>query len=528
MADIISLQELADAKLDAKSLEQFINGGVDEDVLTRLSQQYPTIKKLLLEFQRYNGRAYKTYAEMDADKANLPSKSKVTVTNDATASNNGDWQWDGEVLTKSLHDVLLQSKMYTVQTVNGAENQLNDIYLSLLKFFIQYETDFSNLLSKASRINQYSFNQKVIDLFMNIDSIHKNSRSGNQDITAFYALFYELNKLDGIDLANLKSNAVATSFAADMHVPSDKFGVEKGDLKGLVLKPSVTQTDFDSLEVESPYIIYDEKLKKYVMVYTAYGQGHSSGIGWATSDDLLVWTKQGKLFSPSGIELNGDRYGTTGPCIYYYKGLYYLYYLGLNGQGYEGEPINMCLATTPSLTNPDWTYHGIKIPIQSQINWANEAIYHPNLFTFNNKWYMFFNARGNIDGVVAERFGYATSDAIDGKWAVSEQRVSEPLEINQTFIRAGDPAVFEYGGLIYVFYFSILDSGKAIDHWGWTTPAEFPNNWRFGGDLLNNTPSYQNAYAHKPFVVKKDNVLYHYYTAVGDQGRCIALKTYDI
>ena len=113
MADIISLQELADAKLDAQSLERFINGGVDEEVLTRLSQQYPTIKKLLLEFQRYNGRAYKTYAEMDADKANLSSKTKVTVTNDETASNNGDWQWDGVVFTKSSFDPLMQSKSYT-------------------------------------------------------------------------------------------------------------------------------------------------------------------------------------------------------------------------------------------------------------------------------------------------------------------------------------------------------------------------------------------------------------------------------
>lgn len=112
MADIISLQELADAKLDAQSLEQFINGGVDEDVLTRLSQQYPTIKKLLLEFQKYNGRAYKTYAEMDADKANLSSKTKVTVTNDETASNNGDWQWDGTTLTKSAYDPLVQGKAY--------------------------------------------------------------------------------------------------------------------------------------------------------------------------------------------------------------------------------------------------------------------------------------------------------------------------------------------------------------------------------------------------------------------------------
>lgn len=112
MADIISLQELADAKLDAQSLEQFINGGVDEEVLTRLSQQYPTIKKLLLEFQKYNGRAYKTYALMDADKTNIPAKSKVTVTNDATASNNGDWQWDGATFTKSAYDPLTQAKKY--------------------------------------------------------------------------------------------------------------------------------------------------------------------------------------------------------------------------------------------------------------------------------------------------------------------------------------------------------------------------------------------------------------------------------
>lgn len=527
MADsIITKQELIDAQKDAKTLEQVTSGDEFSDVMSRLGRVYPTLAKALrLIVEAGDVVPFPTTELLLAwTPDTAPRAAKALDTNKI-------YFWGKLTESETVdtwHDVgwgdFERAKRFTFIT----NSQINNIYLSLLKFFIQYETDFSILSSQRSQFNQHSFNQKVIDLFMSIDSIHKNSRSGNQDITAFYALFYELNKLDGIDLANLKSNAVATSFAADMHVPSDKFGVEKGDLKGLVLKPSVTQTDFDSLEVESPYIIYDEKLKKYVMVYTAYGQGHSSGIGWATSDDLLVWTKQGKLFSPSGIELNGDRYGTTGPCIYYYKGLYYLYYLGLNGQGYEGEPINMCLATTPSLTNPDWIYHGIKIPIQSQINWANEAIYHPNLFTFNNKWYMFFNARGNIDGVVAERFGYATSDAIDGKWAVSEQRVSEPLEINQTFIRAGDPAVFEYGGLIYVFYFSILDSGKAIDHWGWTTPAEFPMNWRFGGDLLDNTPSYQNAYAHKPFVVKKDNTLYHYYTAVGDQGRCIALKTYDL
>ena len=58
-------------------------------------------------------KAYKTYALMDADKANIPVNSKVTVTNDATSSNNGEWQWDGTTFTKSVYDPLQQSKNYT-------------------------------------------------------------------------------------------------------------------------------------------------------------------------------------------------------------------------------------------------------------------------------------------------------------------------------------------------------------------------------------------------------------------------------
>ncbi|MEQ1095090.1 hypothetical protein [Acinetobacter johnsonii] len=150
MADIISLQELADAKLDAQSLEQFINGGVDEEVLTRLSQQYPTIKKLLLEFQKYNGRAYKTYAEMDADKANLSPKTKVTVTNDSTESNNGDWQWDGVAFTKSAYDPLSQTKPFIDVLSNTNQKQATTFYHAP-----------SNLIEKESNEALFAVSIKV-------------------------------------------------------------------------------------------------------------------------------------------------------------------------------------------------------------------------------------------------------------------------------------------------------------------------------------------------------------------------------
>ncbi|WP_284085102.1 sialate O-acetylesterase [Acinetobacter haemolyticus] len=67
-------------------------------------------------------RAYKTFAEMDADKSNIPANSKVTVTNDANSSNNGDWQWDGTTFTKSVFgpdtNAFFKPKPITVNDLN--------------------------------------------------------------------------------------------------------------------------------------------------------------------------------------------------------------------------------------------------------------------------------------------------------------------------------------------------------------------------------------------------------------------------
>jgi len=70
-------------------------------------------------------RAYKTYAAMDADKANIPAKSKVTVTNDSTASNNGDWNWDGTTFTKSAYDPVSQAAADATTKANTAQANAN-------------------------------------------------------------------------------------------------------------------------------------------------------------------------------------------------------------------------------------------------------------------------------------------------------------------------------------------------------------------------------------------------------------------
>lgn len=75
--------------------------------------------------------AYKTYNAMVADKASIPAKSKVTVTNDGDLTKIGDYQFDGTSFTKSIYDPVTQvktdllSKEYGKNLYNPATIQLD-------------------------------------------------------------------------------------------------------------------------------------------------------------------------------------------------------------------------------------------------------------------------------------------------------------------------------------------------------------------------------------------------------------------
>jgi predicted GH43/DUF377 family glycosyl hydrolase len=52
-------------------------------------------------------------------------------------------------------------------------------------------------------------------------------------------------------------------------------------------------------------------------------------------------------------------------------------------------------------------------------------------------------------------------------------------------------------------------------------------NWTkwTGSDLVEPGESYDKTYAHKPWVLKYNGVVYHFYCAVSNEGRVIALAT---
>ena len=125
MADIITVQELKDASLDAQTLETFVNGTETQVNNPRLlpNVNIGSIAELRKKVQAKvdqqlatlpNGRkGYPTLAAAQAAQATLAANTVVEVTNDATATNNGVYLWDGTTLVKSNNDVLGQAKAYT-------------------------------------------------------------------------------------------------------------------------------------------------------------------------------------------------------------------------------------------------------------------------------------------------------------------------------------------------------------------------------------------------------------------------------
>lgn len=143
---IISNQKIEEEKSRAEEVEQELGilistqqSDLDSEVQRAIAAEAVIDAKF--NANGVGNRAYKTYAEMDTDKANIPAKSKVTVTNDITSSNNGDWQWDGTTFTKSIYDPISQAAADATAKANAAETNAkthSDAKVELSQAISQY------------------------------------------------------------------------------------------------------------------------------------------------------------------------------------------------------------------------------------------------------------------------------------------------------------------------------------------------------------------------------------------------------
>ena len=299
---------------------------------------------------------------------------------------------------------------------------------------------------------------------------------------------------------------------------------------GLILVP-----ESQDKMVDSPSIFKHED--SWYMIYIIYdGRGYETWI--AQSNDLLNWTTQGKIMSFTENTWDANQkagyialqdYTWNGSYeVEKYDDKYWMSYLGGASEGYEAGILGIGIAYTDSLIAiKEWKSlsHPVMLPGDEDARWYdNMTIYKSTVIQDKNKtlghpFVMFYNAK-SIEANNAERIAMATSDDMK-HWT---RYGKEPVIDHNTGI-AGDAFITRMDDIWVMFYFGASWKPGAFERFACSYDLENWTVWE-GDDLISPSESYDSEFAHKPFVIKYDGTVYHFYCAVdSNNNRGIALAT---
>lgn len=284
--------------------------------------------------------------------------------------------------------------------------------------------------------------------------------------------------------------------------------------------------------IDSPTIF--RKNNAWYMVYIVFdGQGYETWL--AKSKDLLHWETKGKILSftentwdanqkagyVSLVNINWD----GDYSVEKYRNRYWMTYLGGSTSGYEAGTLKIGLANTTKLTAPElWnTNHApILSPDDKDARWfENKTIFKSLVIRDKEKhtghdFVMYYNASGEGE---FESIGMAVSDDMQ-TW---KRFGKDPVMTRRKGI-CGDAQIAKIGEVYVMFYFGAFWKQGAFDRFACSYDLMNWTDWD-GNDLVAPSAKYDEQYAHKPWVIKWNGVVYHFYNAVGSEGRVIALAT---
>ncbi len=279
--------------------------------------------------------------------------------------------------------------------------------------------------------------------------------------------------------------------------------------------------------------VYRQDNRWYMIYITFDGSGYETAL--AVSDDLLNWQPLGNIlsFGASGwdgqqkagyIALQDFQWGGT-YALARYEGKYWMTYLGGALEGYETDPLSVGIAWSGTATKAvEWSRAGAPVltPSQSDARYFEKlTLYKSHVIwdkseSLGSPFVMYYNAKSESG---YERIAMAVSDNMKN-W---RRYGKEPVIDNGNGI-SGDPQVVKIGDVWVMFYFGAFWRPGAFDTFACSRDLVHWTKWQ-GPDLVAPSESWDGKYAHKPWVVKWNDVVYHFYCAVGDQGRVIALAT---
>jgi predicted GH43/DUF377 family glycosyl hydrolase len=285
--------------------------------------------------------------------------------------------------------------------------------------------------------------------------------------------------------------------------------------------------------VDSPTIFQKDSV--WYMTYIVFdGQGYETWL--SESEDLLHWKSKGKILSftentwdanqkAGYVSLINTKWGGD-YSVEAYQDKYWMTYLGGNTAGYEAGALKIGLANTTTLTEAiEWNRNTSPLlsPEDEDVRWFDNKTIYKSLVMRDTKkhtghpFIMYYNAKG--DTASYESIAMAVSDDM-----VDWKRYGENPVITRGKGICGDAQITKVGDIYVMFYFGAFWKPGAFERFACSYDLINWTDWE-GEDLISSSEAYDKKYAHKPWVIKWNGVVYHFYNAVGDNGRVIALAT---
>lgn len=280
---------------------------------------------------------------------------------------------------------------------------------------------------------------------------------------------------------------------------------------------------------------------RWYMLYVAIKDNVGYQTFLARSDDLLHWEKLGCVLSSR--RTGWDAWQTDGGVALYdlrwdgthelgtHEGRYWSSYIGGAKQGYEPDPLAIGLASTddpsvarewkPIAENPVLATDQNDVRDFEHRTLYKSAIIRDEQRTLGAPFVMFYNGKSEPYG--QEAIGIAVSDDLHewrryGHGPVVSNVGPSPWAIS------GDPQLVRMDDVWVMFYFGAFWKPNAFDTFACSYDLVHWTKWD-GPHLVEPSEPFDKTFAHKPWLLKRDGVVYHFYCAVGDQGRVIALAT---
>lgn len=283
---------------------------------------------------------------------------------------------------------------------------------------------------------------------------------------------------------------------------------------------------------------------KWYMVYVQLEKGPVEGYTTqlAVSDDLVTWKPLGTILgrgddgdwdhanAGGGIGLFDTKWNGSNALLQH-DGRYWLSYIGGKLFGYETTPLSIGIASTE---DPSQVHLWQKLPApvlkpddaDARPRLETSTLYKSFIFRDESKtlgapFVMFYNAKGS-----SERIFTAVSDDLKTwkRFGSGPAVENLPPPDSKRGVISGDPQIVRIDDVWVMFYFGAFWQPGAFDTFACSTDLVHWTKWT-GPHLIESSEPFDKQFAHKPWLIKYNGVVYHFYCAVGNQGRVIALAT---